>query len=94
MLLAKLTGPVAVKDFAAERAHAWGVVEMAEKALEETRLARDAAAEAVRNGPDVRQLDLHREGWAHHDALLPNLAHAEALLGDLHAELAEATADA
>jgi exonuclease SbcC len=93
-LLAKLAVPEPVKDFADERAHASGDVEMAEKALEETRLARDAAAEAVRTGPDGRRLDLYREGWVHLDALLPNLAQAEAVLAGLQADLAEAAAEA
>jgi exonuclease SbcC len=93
-LLARLDVPEAAKDFADERAHASGDVEAADKALDEARRNRDDAAEAVRNGPDERVLDNHREAWASLGAVLPNLATAEQRLAELQAELAAATDEA
>jgi exonuclease SbcC len=93
-LLARLQVPEAAKDFADERAHAADDLAASDKALEEARVTRDDASAAVRNGPEERQLDLHREGWARLDAVLPNLAEAEAKLVDLQAELAVLDAEA
>jgi exonuclease SbcC len=93
-LLARLEIPEEAKDYADERAHAADDVALAEKELEDARLNRDAAADAVRNGPDGRQLDLHREAWARLDAVMPNLKEGEARLAQLQAELTEATTEA
>ncbi|HEX7095391.1 MAG TPA: SMC family ATPase [Acidimicrobiales bacterium] len=92
-LLHALEVPEAVKDYADERAHAADDVVLAERALAEARAKLDEANEALRNGPDQRQLDAYREAWARLDAVTPLLEQAEQTLAELEAQLAARDAE-